>query len=72
MTGTGETRCQGLLGLLLGHRYEPRYHLAANSGARFKGTLCAEEAIRMAEAMKDRMYVGDVCRRCGHRTEVAQ
>ena len=52
--------CSGFVGRFLGHKYEARYDSILPGSIKFKhGSIAA------IEATKDRVYRGDVCKRCG-------
>lgn len=52
--------CTGIIGHYFGHKYEPRYDTKLPGDVKFKsGTIAA------IEALKDSVYRGDVCKRCG-------
>ena len=64
--------CQGLMGLIFGHKFQPRY---SETKGQFSGKISrapwsgdsADEIGRLAESMCERQqtYIHDVCRRCG-------
>lgn len=58
-------KCQGLAGLLFGHKYKPRYSEGAPSISDVQGVgpIGAE---RVINASKKRTYERDICERCGH------
>lgn len=53
--------CDGLVGMIFGHRYEARWDTVTPPTPVW-GYLTAFDR----EAIKDRTYRGDVCRRCGN------
>ena len=71
MTMMTETNpCVGLLGLLFGHRFEPRYSTSLQPCANIKmeeGLMSAAAFHRIMDSVvvKTVTYKGDMCRRCG-------
>ena len=58
------TKCTGLLGALLGHKYESR--VSRGSLSEFKAERYSAEALeRMIDAARPITYHCDVCTRCG-------
>lgn len=64
-------KCQGLSGLLFGHRYRPRYSYGTPTLAAIKG--CPPwRAAEIIDASRPATYLCDICDRCGdiiYRTE---
>lgn len=58
-------KCQGLSGLLFGHRYRPRYSYGQPALASLKGGS-HWGAAEVINASKPETYVCDICERCGH------
>lgn len=58
--------CSGLLGLLLGHKFRPRYDYSPPVGI-FPDLTNGEEVKFFAEKLITRSYCVDVCERCGIR-----
>lgn len=58
--------CNGLTGLIFGHKYQPRYNKGTPTMTKVQ--LMDQDvagAIRAIEASKPTTYVHDVCARCG-------
>lgn len=59
--------CSGLLGLLLGHKFQPRYDYSPPVGIHpdFKDEV---QVLFFVEHLVTRTYCGDICERCGIRS----
>lgn len=64
-------KCQGLTGLIFGHKFRPRYSLSEPSIN--LGTMSGvsptqiEATASLLDASKSKTYEGDICERCGHK-----
>jgi hypothetical protein len=66
------SKCQGLIGLLQGHKFEPRYS-AGSPTCVPNGTVWGESVrhtIAIIEASKPKTYCYDICVRCGTKVQV--
>lgn len=52
--------CMSFLGHYFGHKYEPRYDTTLPGDLQFK-----HGSVAVIEAIKNSIYRGDVCKRCG-------
>ena len=61
--------CKGLVGLIFGHKFQPRYNTGAPAASGIKlaeyDAEILELSIRAVEASKPPTYAHDVCVRCG-------
>jgi len=60
-------QCQGLIGRLLGHDYAPVFDVRPSRSLEVKNMPTASAMVRIIEASADRIYLGHVCHRCGHK-----
>ena len=65
-------KCAGLLGYLLGHKFQPRYSTGSPTIYPKEIGLFSPQITAMAELLessKVKTYEGDVCERCGKKLE---
>ena len=65
--------CNGLAGLLFGHKYQPRYSTSEPRLGPLTGNgVDGDFFLRAMETSKSKTYVHDVCVRCGAIAEGAK
>ena len=59
------SKCNSLVGEIMGHKYSPRFDYGESNLENVKART-AQEAIAFVHATKPETYVYDICERCGH------
>ena len=58
-------KCQGFMGRLFGHKFQPRYDMGASALELGNIKTSAHAVLKLAERYRPYTYRGEVCARCG-------